>query len=176
MYRLLLFALLTTSFCFASDQISVCVAQPNGPEAKHWKLQAPIAKRIEQDASAMQLNVVAPLLSSDTEKNAKQEASGKNCSYILLTTLESNRDQVFGTFNPNPAGRSQGDINRSVNATPQALNLKYKLIKTAGKKMAATSVPMFVKENPSASDFEEAGHKMIETLASQVLAAIHPAK
>ncbi len=176
MYRVILFLLFTTGLAYAGEPITICVAQPNGSEAKNWKLQAPIAQKIERDGAAIQFDVLAPLLNSDSEKLAKQEASGKSCSYILLTTLESARDQVFGTLNPDPYKKSEGDINRSVNATPAGLILKYKLIRPEGKKVAAASVPMSVKENPTAGDFEEAGRKLIESVASQVLTAVRAAK
>lgn len=176
MRRLFFFLLLVTGLAFAGEPVKICVAQPSGPEAKNWKLQAPIAKQIEQDGVSKQMDVSSPLLSSDDEKHAKKEAAEKSCSYILLTTLETAHDQVFGTLKPDPYAKSEGDINRSVNATPAGLKLKYKLITSGGKKVAASSVPMELKENPKAADFEEAGHKLIESVARHVISALPPAK
>lgn len=109
-WKLHISVLCLATSAWAADPVKICIAQPNGPEAKNWKLQAPIAKRIESDAAAKQLAITAPLLTSDDEKHAKSEALEKSCSYILISTLESKEQPVFGTFNPSPTGRSEGDM------------------------------------------------------------------
>lgn len=171
-HAFLLAALLSGTFAFAADPIKLCVAQPGGPEAKNWKLQRPIAQRIESEASAKQMAITAPLLENSDEKLAKTEAHDKSCSYILISTLESNEQPVFGTFNPSPTGRSVGDMDRSVTATPPALTLKYKLLTPDGKKIQAASVPLQLKDTQGRADYEEAGRKLIDKVATQVIAAL----
>ena len=172
MYRLCLFFFLAIGLAFAGEPVKVCVAQPGGPEAKNWKLQVPVARQIEQEAAAKQLSLSAPLLTTDNEKRSRAEAGEKGCSYILLMTLDATRDQVVGTLNPNPTAKPQADVTRAVNATPTGLDLKYKLITPDGRKTAAATIPMTIKQNATASDFEEAGHKLISTVATQVLEAV----
>jgi hypothetical protein len=171
-WKLLISVLCLATSAWAADPINICIAQPSGPETKNWKLQKPLAQRMETVASARKLTIIVPLLESNDEKHAKTEARDKSCSYILISTLESSGQTVFGTFNPSPTGRSVGDIDRSVSATPHALTLKYKLITPDGKKIQAASVPMQLKESEGHVDYEEAGRTLIDKVATQVIAAL----
>ena len=153
----------------AAGPIKICIAQSGGPEAKNWKLQAPIAKRIEGNAAEKQLAIVAPLVASDDEKHARAEAREKSCNFVLLSTLENNGQQLFTTFNPSPTARSTVDLQRP---TPTVLSLKYKILSADGHKIGASSVPLQLKDNSTPADYEEAGRKLVDTLADQVITAL----
>jgi hypothetical protein len=157
---------------FAAEPVKVCIAQLSGPEAKNWKLQAVIAKRMEEPAISKQLAISAPLLTSDDEKHAKSEAAGRGCGYIVLATLESIAPQVYGTFNPNPTGRSAGDLGRSLNETPRNINLKYKLIAPNGQKIQSSSIVMDLKDAHAPADYDRAARKLVDDLAIQVIGAV----
>lgn len=173
MRRWLLPLLLIPTFAFAADPVKVCVAQPNGAEAKNWRIQAPLAKHIETAGTSKQMQIVAPTLNSDDEKHAKNEATEKGCTYIVLTTIEKNNQGMFGTFDPSPTGApSASPTTSSVGQASVAPTVKYKIITPNGKKVAGANVPMALKPNPTPADFQEAGRKMIESLANGIVDAL----
>lgn len=171
--HLFLSVLFLATSAWAADPIKVCIAQPSGPEAKNWKLQSPIAKRIESNASAKQMAISAPLLASDDEKHAKPEAREKSCIYILLSSWENNGQQLFAAFNPSTTSRPTVALSGSTGVTTAvALKLKYKIVTADGHKIGASSVPLQLKDNATPKDYEEAGRKLVDALADQVIAAL----
>lgn len=172
----LVFLVLTSATVFAGEPIKVCIAQPSGAEAKNWKLQGPVAKRLEQQAASKQMEISAPTLLADSEKKAKAEASEKGCTYVLLSSIEASKDEVFAALNPSPTARPQADASRSLNATPAGFTIKYKLITTDGKKIVSSSVAAPLSQNPTTADFQETGIKLVDGLATQVLSAVSTVK
>ncbi len=176
MRPLFVFLLLSSSFAFAGEPIKVCIAQTSGPEAKNWKLQAPVAHRLEQQTSNKELKISAPLLNSDSEKKAKSEAAEKSCNYVLLTSIDVAKDEMFAVLNPSPYAKPQPDANRSLNATPPGFVIKYKLIQPDGKKVAESKVKAPLQQNPTSADFQETGTKLVDALATEVITALAPTK
>ena len=172
MQRLILFAILICTSSFATEPAKVCVAQPNGSEAKNWKIQNPLAHRIETTAAGKQIQVLAPILNSDDEKHAKSEAREKSCTYIVLTTIEKGYQSAVGTFNPSPTGSQSLSPTGAIAQAAIAPTVKCKVITPEGRKVATSITSMSLRENPTPADFEEAGRKMLETLASQIVDAL----
>lgn len=167
----LLLALLTSS-AFAGEPIKLCLAQPNGVEAKNWKIQAALAHKIEALALAKQISLTSPLLDSNDEKHAKSEGHDKSCSYVLLTTIEKNNQQFSGTFNPSPTGPPAAAISSPIAQAAVAPQVRYKIITMDGKKIGSSTVTMALKPNPVAADFEEAGRKLVDTVAEQAIGTL----
>ncbi len=163
---LVLFAGIT----FAQDAATaskLCVAAPIGPQAQNWKLHDPIVRRLTELATQQHLSLSVEKLTAGDEKPARKEGKEKSCAYLLLPYWEENRGQMQTAMQANPYAKTQVDLNAS--SAANGYDLHYKLLDANGKKIATNKTNLGLPEHPVAADYQAAGTRVIDFIATDVL-------
>ncbi len=162
--------LLLSTAAFAQDAgtpTKVCVAAPTGPQAQNWKLHDPIVRKLTELSAQQSSKLTVEKLSAGDEKPAKKEAKEKSCAYLVLPFWEENRGHMQTSMNPDPHAKTNVDL--SASSAANGYDLHYKLLDGNGKKIATNKTSLGLPEHPVAADYQAAGTRVIDFIATDVM-------